>query len=158
MNNNHLTVEQIEALLSNPENRQRPQHLQGCAVCSAEFESLLTAMTDMRSALIASSQHHRRLAVMPAPAHRTPRALWSLVAATALLFVAGPIALHHKPSHRAAVPPPPPSVQAAMSDEQLMSDVQQDLSSSVSQGMLPLAAKDASSETTASTSSSKENE
>jgi hypothetical protein len=158
MNDNHLTVEQMELLLSNPESPETPQHLRDCATCSAEFESLLAAMVDLRLALIASSQQHRRRAVMPAQTYRTPRALGSLVAATALLCIAGPIALHHKPSHRAVAPPPPPLVQVTVSDEQLMSDIQQDLSSSVSQRMLPLTAKDTSAETTTATSSSKENE
>ena len=49
-------------------------------------------------------------------------------------------------------------VQGAVSDEQLMSDIQQDLSSSVPQEMLPLTAKDASASATGSTASSKENE
>ena len=43
---------------------------------------------------------------------------------------------------------PQPQVQGAVSDEQLMSDIQQDLSSSVPQAMLPLAAKDASASAT----------
>ena len=85
MNSEHLTVEQMEALLSNPELRERSQHLQVCGRCSEEFESLHAVMCELRAAVIASSEVHRRLAVMPEPAHRTPRALWSLVAAAALL-------------------------------------------------------------------------
>jgi hypothetical protein len=53
---------------------------------------------------------------------------------------------------------PQPQVQGAVSDEQLMSDIQQDLSASVPQAMLPLTAKDASASTTGSTSNPKENE
>jgi hypothetical protein len=45
-----------------------------------------------------------------------------------------------------------------VSDEQLMSDIQQDLSSSVPQAMLPLTAKDESVSATDATSNSKENE
>jgi hypothetical protein len=156
--NDHLTVGQMEALLCNPETPERPQHLQECGTCFAELESMRATITDLRAALIASSEQHRRLAVMPAPAQRTPRALWSLVAATALLCVAGPIALHHKPTHVSILQSRAHSVPAAVSDEQLMSDIQQDLSSSVPQGMVPLMAKDATIESTQSTSSAKENE
>jgi hypothetical protein len=157
MNNDHLTVEQMEAMLSNPEMRERSQHLQLCGPCSQEFESLHAIMSDLRAAVIASSEVHRRLAVMPERAHRTPRALWNLVAVAVLLCVAAPIALHHKPAHVAVVQPPIQQVQAAVSDDQVMRDVQQDLSSSVPQDLLPLTAKDAT-ETTRLTSSSKENE
>jgi anti-sigma factor RsiW len=158
MNNGHLTVEQMEALLSNPELRERSQHLQQCERCLEELESLHALMGDMRAAVIASSEVHRRLAVMPELSHRTPRALWSLVAAAALLCAAAPIALHHKPAHVAVVQPPVLQVEAAVSDDQLMSDVQEDLSSSVPQGLLPLTAKDAPTEATGATSSLKENE
>jgi hypothetical protein len=81
-----------------------------------------------------------------------------LVAATVLLCVAGPVVLHHKPAHVAMVRVPAPQVEAAVSDEQLMSDIQQDLSSSVPQEMLPLTTKDASTAAKGSTSNLKENE
>jgi hypothetical protein len=158
MNNDHLTVEQMEALLSNPETQERSQHLQVCGACEEEFESLRAVVSDLRAAVIASSEAHRRVAVMPAPAQRTPRAMWSLVAATVLLCVAGPVVLHHKPAHVAMVRVPAPQVEAAVSDEQLMSDIQQDLSSSVPQEMLPLTTKDASTAAKGSTSNLKENE
>jgi hypothetical protein len=158
MNNDHLTSEQMDALLSHPETRERSQHLRVCGTCSDELESLRAVVSDLRTAVIGSAAEHRRCAVMPAPAQRTPRAMWSLVAATALLCVAGPILLHTKPAHVAVVPTPQPQVQGAVSDEQLMSDIQQDLSSSVPQAMLPLAAKDASASATGATSNVKENE
>ena len=158
MNNDHLTIEQMEALLSHPEMHARPQHLQVCGACAEEFESLRAVVSDLRGAVITASAVHRQRAVMPAPAHRTPRAMWSLVAAAALLCVAGPIALHPRPAHVPVVQVAAPQVQAAVSDEQLMSDVQQDLGSSVPQGLLPLTTKDASDGVAGSTSSTKENE
>ena len=94
MNNDHMTSEQMEALLSNPETQERSRHLQDVGTCSDELESLRAVVSDLRAAVIGSAAEHRRLAVMPAPAQRTPRAMWSLVAATALLCVAGPILLH----------------------------------------------------------------
>lgn len=158
MNGDHLTSEEMDALLMNAETRERPQHLRVCGACSEEFESLRATMSELRTAVIASAEKHRRMAVMPAPVHRTPRAMWSLVAAAVLLCVAGPVVLHHKPAHVAVVQMPKPQTQVAVSDEQLMSDIQQDLSSSVPQAMLPLTAKDASASATGSTSNVKENE
>jgi hypothetical protein len=158
MNNEHLTIEQMEALLSNPETQEGLQHLQVCGACAEEFESLRAVVSDLRAAVIGSSEVHRRVAVMPAPAQRTPRAMWSLVAATVLLCVAVPMVLHQRPAHVAVVKAPAPQVQAAVSDEQLMSDVEQDLSSSVPQEMLPLTVKDASAGAAGSTSNAKENE
>jgi anti-sigma factor RsiW len=158
MNNDHLTVEQMEALLSHPEMQERSHHLQACGACAEEFESLRAVVSDLRGAVIAASAVHRQLAVMPAPAHRTPRAMWSLVAAAALLCLAGPLALHQRPVLVPVVQRPAAQVQAAVSDEQLMSDVQEDLGSSVPQGLLPLTAKNASDGTAGSTSSTKENE
>jgi len=156
MNNDHLTLEQMETLLSNPLMRERSLHLQVCGQCSEEFESLHAVMSDLRATVIASSEMHRRLAVMPEPAHRTPRTLSSLVAAAALLCAAAPIALHHKPAHVAVVPPTVQQVQAVVSDDQVMSDVQDDLTSSVPRGLLPLTANDAPTQSAGSIS--KENE
>jgi hypothetical protein len=158
MNNEHFTVEEMEALLSNPEMRERSQHLRVCGQCSEEVESLSAVMGDLRAAVVASTEVHRRLAVMPEPAHRTPLALWSAIATAALLCAAAPIALHHKPVHVAVVQAPVQQAQASVSDDQLMSDVQEDLSSSVPQGLLPLTAKDAPTGATGAISSSKENE
>lgn len=157
-NHEHLTIEQMEALLWHPETQHLPQHLRECGECSAELESLLATITDLRASLVASSERHRRLVMIPAPTHRTPRALWSLVTATVLLCAAGPIPLHHKPTHVAVVPLRAHSAQASVSDEQLMSDIQQDLSTSVPPEIIPLTAKDATTEATGSTYSSKENE
>ncbi len=158
MNNGHLTAVEMEALLSHPEMREGSQHLKECGECREEFESLHAVIGDLRAAVVAASEVHRRLAVMPEAARRTPRALWSLVAAAALLCAAAPIALHHKPAHVVVVQPAARQVQTTVSDDQLMSDVQQDLSSSVPQSLLPLTAKDTSTEARGSTTSSKENE
>lgn len=161
MNGNHLTSEEMDALLMDAEARERSQHLRVCGACAAEFESLQAAVSELRAAVIASAERHRSVAVLPAPAHRTPRAMWSLAAAAVLLCVTGPVVLHHRPAHVAVVQLPKPEVQVAVSevsDAQLMNDIQQDLSSSVPQEMLPLTAKDASASATGSTASSKENE
>jgi hypothetical protein len=158
MNNDHLTSEQIEALLLDPESRDRSQHLNVCQACSAEFESLLVVMGDLRSAAIASAEQHRRVAVMPAPSHRTPRVMWSLLMAAALICIAGPLAVRQRPARIIAVDAPKQQLQGAVSDEQLLSNIEDDLSSPLPRPMLPLAASVASTDPTASTYRSKENE
>ena len=162
MNNNHLTSEQMEALLSDPESRDRSQHLSVCETCSAELESLLAGIGDLRSAVIASAALHRKVAVLPTVSHRSPRVMWTVLAAAAFLCVVGPIAMHQKQARVITVNTSSQQVQAAVSDEQLMSNIQDDLSSSVPKPMLPLAAS-ASSTGAATTTynsryNSKENE
>lgn len=174
MNNDHLTSEQIEDLLADPNSRDWSQHLSDCNECSAELDELRAAMEDLRYAAIASAEHHRRVAVLPVISHRMPRTMWTLLAVAALLCVAGPLAIHRAAVHPMAVVqgPMPITVSDASqqksteSDEQLMSNVQADLSSGVPAAMLPLAEDAASSSASASTytstdsarSSAKENE
>lgn len=158
MNNDHLTSEQLEALLSDPESRNRPQHLSSCEACSAEVESLLVVMDDLRNAAIASAERHRRVAVLPTVSHRRPQVMWTVLAAAALICIAGPIAVRQRPVHVIVVNAPKQQMQGAVSDEQLLSNIQDDLSSSVPKPMLPLAASVASTDATTSTYRSKENE
>jgi anti-sigma factor RsiW len=140
MKNNHLTSEEMDALLLGSESKDRSQHLSVCPACSAEFESLLAVMDDLRIATIASAEQHRRVAVMPAPSHRTPRVMWALLTAAALICVAGPLAVRHRPTRVTAVSAPRQQLQGAVSDEQLLSDIQDDLSAPVPKPMLPLVA------------------
>jgi anti-sigma factor RsiW len=170
MKNDHLTEEEIiDALLldsesldsesldsgsEDPESRERSQHLSACPACSAEFESLRAVIGDLRMAAIASAEQHRRVAVMPAPSHRMPRVMWAWLAVAALICVVGPIAVRHRPARVAAVSAPAQQLQGAVSDEQLLSDIQDDLSSAVPRPMLPLDASVASSEPAISTYSS----
>jgi hypothetical protein len=181
MKNDHLTSEEIDALLLDsgsldlvsldsesldPKSRDRSQHLSVCQVCSAEFESLLTVMGDLRIAAIASAEQHRRVSVMPTPSHRTPRVMWALLTAAALICVAGPLAVRHRPTRVTAVSAPAQQLQGVISDEQLLSDIQDDLSSPVPRPMLPLVASVVStrpatstySATDSATSTSRENE
>jgi anti-sigma factor RsiW len=157
MNHNHLTSEQIAALLSDPESRDRSQHLSGCTECSAELESLQEVMDDLRLAAIASAAEHRRVAVLPVVSHRTPWAMWGLLATAALICIAGPLAVRTRPAHVTAIDVPQQQMQGAVSDEQLMSNIQDDLSSSVPEPMMPLTASVMSSDQASATSRAKEN-
>ncbi len=136
----------------------------------------------------AAAEHRRRAMMpAPAHrTWRSMWVLWGLTAASALLCVFGsmfysngrplpfaaerPPVTGQKPAPRSTAvmgsvasisqatvsAPPRPSEQ--MSDAQLMSDIEQDLNSSVPQAMLPLAVRDAPQSLAGTTSNSKENE
>jgi hypothetical protein len=154
----HLTSEEMDAMLMRPETMERPGHLQECGACAEELETLRGSLRDLRGAVMASAAEYRRTAVMPAPVQRTPRAMWSLVAATALLCVAGPVVLHQRTGHVPVASVKTVAAQGAVSDEQLMSDIQEDLGSNVPQAMLPLTAKDATAGASGSNMNTRENE
>jgi len=163
MNNDHLTSEEMEALLSDlpatVRALDRSEHLKVCAQCSAEVESLRGALEDLRTAAVASAEHHRRVAVMPAPSHRTPRMMWTLLAAMVLICIAVPLTVHQRHAGvtmvSAPVQAPQATVSVAVTDEQVWNSIQDDLSSSVPKPLLPLAA--ASTDSTTSTDNTKEN-
>jgi hypothetical protein len=155
---NHLTGEEMDALLMEPELRDRSQHLVDCDLCLTEFESLQRVMGELRTAVIASAEQHYRAAALPAISQQRPRLMWGLAAAAAFICVVGSITLHQRPVPVAVVNAPQQQVQGGVSDEQMLSNVQEDLSASVPQPMLPLAATDATDSTYASTDGAKENE
>ena len=156
MNDHHLTSEELEALLLNPQTKES-QHLAVCPQCSAEFITLREALGDLRTAAVASAEHHRRLAIMPTLSHHTPRMMWTLLAATTLLCVTLPLTIHQKrvPVTTVIAPTQQPqtTISSTITDEQLWNSIQDDLSSSVPKPMLPLAPTDS----TTSTDNAKEN-
>ncbi len=187
----HLNSEAFDLLLSGAESPLESAHLQVCSACREEFEELRQTMSQLRTAAIGAAAEQRRLAMMPAPAHRTWRsmwALWGLTAASALLCVFGslyypngrslpfvtqrpPVNAHKIGSRssvvvvasvasnsQAMVSAPARSASGQISDAQLMSDIEQDLDSSVPQAMLPLAVRDAPQSVAGATSNAKENE
>ncbi len=186
----HLSSEEFDALLAGTQSSAQAAHLQACPACRAELESLRQMLARLRAAAIGAAAEHRRLAVMPSPAHRTQGAmwrLWGLTAAAALLCVAGPlfyasrgaipfaterppvadhnpaprtaaVAVSAAPATRETTVAAPAQVSGQMSDAQLMSDIEQDLSSSVPQAMLPLTVRDAPQSPAGTTSNAKENE
>jgi len=161
MNDHHLTSEEMEALFSDlqaKEPQDRTQHLEVCPQCSAEVESLRGTLEDLRTAATASAEHHRRVAIMPVPSHRTPRMMWTLLAATTLICIAVPLTVYQRHAGVTVVSAPvqpPQTTTATITDEQLWNSIQDDLDSSVPKPMLPLAA--ASTDSTSSTDNTKEN-
>jgi hypothetical protein len=156
MMDSHLTSEQMEELLMEPEAIGRSQHLAQCDGCTAEFESLRATIGDLRTAVAGYAGQHHRAAELPAISYARPRPMWGLAmaAGAALLCVTSSLVWHERASHVAPVIVSQQQAEGADSDEQMMSNVQDDLSASVPQPMLPLA----SSNATDSTSGAKETE
>ncbi|MGC9200160.1 MAG: anti-sigma factor family protein [Acidobacteriaceae bacterium] len=185
----HLTSQRLDALLWGSESPAEAAHLQTCVACREEFESLRLNMRELRAALVGVAAEQRRMAVMPAPAHRTRRAMWavwSMAAAAALLCVCAPLSYYSRGGSRPAamerssVAVSMPAAHASarvrfasdapvtvsmsvksstkISDVQLMSDIEQDLSSSVPQAMLPLTVRDSGQSPAGTRANGKENE
>lgn len=151
--NPHLSSEQFDGILSGQPSPDAKLHLSGCAQCSGELASLREAFGNFRETASGVAEQHRLLAVT-SPPRRVPRMAWGLAASVLFVSIAAPLAVHRHP----AVPVAEPVAQtpAAMSDEALLDTVQDDLSTSVPESLLPLAATPASGNTTDS-SLSKEN-
>jgi hypothetical protein len=131
-------------------------HLRACPLCAAELSSLQSSLTNFRAAttrfadqelarLKASRPQTQFVSLMPqrkAPLARRPF-LWAcaavlLVGATTGILV--PVALHHQDRAvtTAAVSPAQEAAPAPESDQALLEEVDDDLSSSVPSAMQPL--------------------
>ena len=165
MNNDHLTNEEMEVLLSDTPAKvqalDRLLHVKVCPQCSEEVESLRSVLDDLRSAAVASAEHHRRVAMLPVASQRTPRMMWTLVTAMALICVAVPVTVHQRHAAVTVVSAPVKETQttvtAAVTDEQLWNSIQDDLSASVPKPMLPLDATSTDPTSTPSGDNAKEN-
>lgn len=147
----HLNSEQLDNLLGSSPNSGWQKHVDGCAACAQELGALRTVLGDFRQAATASAKHHRYLA--PAQnRHRMPGPAWGMAFAALLISVGAPLAVHYGSQTRPDVRETPPTStqqQNAISDEALLSGVQDDLSASVPRSMLPLsgASNNSNSET-----------
>lgn len=144
-NGSHLTSEQLDNLLGRTPDPQWQKHLDSCAACAAELARLRGVFGDFREAATASAKHHRYLS--PAAGRRkVPGPAWGLAFAALLISVGAPLAVHHRNSHPAVMADQPmgedqPNASpqhAEISDEALLSGVQDDLSASVPRPLLPL--------------------
>jgi anti-sigma factor RsiW len=137
--NSHLSSEQLECALHGPPSREVSLHLAACAECAEEVVELREALGNFRVAAAASAERHYRLAAAPAApaARRLPRVAWAAAMSALVLSIAAPIALHR----RTVTPRVTGNVaeHSAVSDDALLNDIQNDLSSSVPSPLLPLA-------------------
>jgi hypothetical protein len=156
----HLTNEQFVTLLVSP-GAGHP-HLRSCELCASQLEGLRSSIGDLRSASVAAAERHYRLAVLAQAArrrtHRRPRLAWAFTAVAALLVIAIPFAAKLRTPVRqpvAATPAAAPAANASnlsnLSDDQILNNVDSDLSASVPSPLLPL-------ESTSTTAPTKETE
>lgn len=153
----HLTNEQFVTLLISP-GAGHP-HLRSCDLCASQLEGLRSCIGDLRDASVVAAERHYRAAVRDQAArqrtHRHPRLAWAAMAAAAVLFIGAPFASRlrtpvHPPIAVANVAAPA-NPASNLSDDQLLSNIDSDLSASVPSPLLPL-------ESTSTTASTKETE
>jgi hypothetical protein len=155
----HLTNEQFVTLLISP-GADHP-HLRSCELCASQLEGLRSSIGDLRDASIVAAERHYRAAVRaqaaPRRTHR-PRLAWAITAVAGVLFIGMPFAAKLRtPAHPpiAATPVAAPVTTASnlssLSDDQLLNNIDSDLSASVPSPLLPL-------DSTSTTASTKETE
>ncbi|NYF79603.1 hypothetical protein [Granulicella arctica] len=157
MSSHHLSSEQMEALLSDAPLAETPLHLSTCPQCSAEVAFLLAALDELRTSAIACAEHHRCKAVLAVHHHRSPRLAWTLAIAATLACIVAPLAVYHKRAIPVEITVPSEQAQAKILDEALLSSIQNDLSSSVPEPMLPLVATSTYTSITQPTGNSRKN-
>lgn len=135
------------------------QHLHTCPACTEELTRLSRSLKLFRTASTAYARqqlaeiHAQRASVLPSPRSLTGPLAWLTAAAAAFLLAAlVPFGMHHRhaatpseASTTALTQPASASAQTTESDEALLEEVDQDISSSVPSPMRPLADPTASS-------------
>jgi hypothetical protein len=151
--NSHLSSEQLERALAGRPAPEVMQHLKKCARCNEDIAATGALLAGFRNAATGAAEKYRRLA--PARASkRVPRMAWALAAAALFVGVGAPLAVHRHDAGR-GVPAQVATEASAISDEALLENVQDDLSSSVPKSLLPLA--DTSTNAKESTSAQQKN-
>ena len=135
--NSHLNSEQLERVLAGRPSYEVSQHLGKCARCVEDVASMREVLGNFREATAASAEHHRHLATPVAPS-RVPRVAWVLASVVLFAGIATPFAVR-RPAVQPVVPNVSTQGSTAISDEALLNNVQNDLSASVPDSLLPLA-------------------
>lgn len=147
MQETHLNSEQLENLMCAAPDATLKLHVDNCTECAAELASLRTVLGDFRTAATESARYHRAVAAVSAPRSRkVPAAAWGLAMAALVAAVAVPFSVHHGGTTTGAQVQTVADVQpdaarpgaAQLSDEALLSGVQDDLSASVPEPLAPL--------------------
>jgi hypothetical protein len=156
----HLTNEQFVTLLLS--SGAGHPHLRSCELCASQLEGLRSSIGDLRDASVIAAERHYRAAVRDrAVRQRTPhrpRFAWAITALAGVLFIGAPFAAKFGTFRSPAHPPvavatvtPPANAASNLSDDQLLNNIDSDLSASVPSPLLPL-------ESTSTTASTKETE
>lgn len=156
--NPHLTNEQLLELLD-PTTKLQASHLENCATCRDEFETLRTSLASFRLAATSYAEHHAPAEVPSYPIYirksrRSQQPLtWAacLVAAIALCTAGVNVASKvHQPSAAVAQLQPaaePQKTTVSDEDATLLEGVDRDLSTSVPPSLQPLDVTSASDTT-----------
>ena len=140
------------------------EHLRACLVCSAELKSLRDSLSHFRDASVSyarqefAQSYAQRSSIAPPHSYLSQPLYWT---AAAVVFVAAlfPLSMHR-------LHPAPPvartaaissSLQTTESDEALLADIDQKLSTDVPAPMAPLADPTAGTTSTTSTSDQRTN-
>ena len=133
--NSHLNSEQLERVLAGRPSYEVSQHLGKCARCVEDVASMRVVLGDFRSAAAGSAEYHQNFAE-PVAAVRVPSTAWVLASVVLFAAIAAPFAVRHQEPVPSVVVARAPD---AISDEALLDNVQNDLSASVPESLLPLA-------------------
>lgn len=146
---NHLTDEQLAEWLAGEASQETQAHLDGCAPCQAEARQLKDGIARytvaMRSQSAQAQQAHLAGSITPRKALARHRLRWAgagvlalvLAAQTAWLMKPRPAPVASQPIASAPVNPQPT---AAMSDDELLEAVNNDLSREVPLALAPVSA------------------
>jgi hypothetical protein len=151
----HLTDEQLYNLLESADSADATLrlHLAACAECRAELTTVRASLTNFRLAAtsLASSEMMQHRAVAPRRTPRFQRLVWSAsLAMAAVVFTASVSLVHPAAPDQAQVVAPVENAAAPVSDDALLDNIQQDLSTSIPPSLEPLAVPAASSSTNTS--------
>jgi anti-sigma factor RsiW len=136
MRQSHLNSAQMERMLTETAKEGLLRHVEECAECHAEVAALRNAFGDLKASAMALATVERRLAQPPVQVWwrvRTPA--WVAVAVVLAALVV-PAAMH--PGGQKPKAPAIPVVAVALSDEALLSGIQNDLEASVPAPLAPL--------------------
>jgi hypothetical protein len=147
----HLTNEQFDALLLS-HTADHP-HLRSCDECATQLADLRSSIAGLRTTSVAAADRHYRRAVAAQTSRQRsrlqPRLTWAATALAGVLFISLPFVAKFRPATAPPARPPAPATPVALhvadtstvadiSDDQLLSNIQSDLSASVPSPLLPL--------------------
>lgn len=139
MRQSHLNSSQMERMLTETAKEDLLRHVEECAECHAEVAALRRVFGDLKASAMALATVERRLAQPPVQVWwRVRRPAWAVVAVVLAALVV-PAAMHRggqKP--KAPAIPAIPVVAVTLSDEALLSGIQNDLEASVPAPLAPL--------------------
>jgi anti-sigma factor RsiW len=153
----HLTEEQFYTLIDGPEvDQAASQHLLACSDCSAEVANLRESLTNFRLAATGISLAQVPLRP-PTRVARTrffpmPQTAWAAALTASVALCIGSISILHRPAAGSIPASPTVAVATAagetQSDDALLQDIDQDLSTSVPPSLAPLDIASTSAKTT----------